>query len=98
MSDISPEDLVTIRSSAKLSGILPELQAELDGMSKTVMQQMFAAIRRKTLTADEALNAWMELYSYNRLLTRMSQRANIANSVTERLSPQLTIGDDDETE
>lgn len=72
-----------LRRSAYLADSLPEVNRELDGMTRSTMTKAFKAIRAGTLTPQEAMSYWMELFSYDRLSARLNEQAAVARTVTE---------------
>lgn len=83
---MSEQEIMRLRSAAKLASSLPEISTEIQHMDATVLGSAFKQIRDRTLTADQALSYLMELYSNHRLLKRMEQTAAEAANVTETRS------------
>lgn len=70
----------SVRRAAFLQDALPEVDYEIEGMVKTTKSKAFKAIREGSLTPEQALSYWMELFSYDRLQNRLKQKANAAQS------------------
>lgn len=82
MEDLTAKQHAELREAAKLASSMPEISHEIDGMSKTTMQSVFADIRNGTLTPDKAMSYWMEMYSYSRLMKRFETKAALAAPIT----------------
>lgn len=74
----------SVRRAAFLQDALPEVDYEIEGMVKTTKAKAFKAIREGSLTPEQALSYWMELFSYDRLQSRLKTRATAAQSETNR--------------
>jgi hypothetical protein len=83
MTDPTPAQLAELRQAAKLSSSLPEINVEIDKMIKTLTTSVYQAIRKGELTPTEALAYWMEMYSYERLRTRLEKAALPAQQITK---------------
>lgn len=79
---MTDQQLADLRQAAKLASSLPEINQEIDGMTRTTMQQAFGEIRMSTLTPEKAMSYLMELYSYHRLNKRFETKAALAATVT----------------
>jgi hypothetical protein len=82
MNKPTDKELADMRSAAKLASSFPEIEHEIDGMSRSTMLSVFADIRNGTLTPDKAMSYWMEMYSYSRLIKRFETKAALATKVT----------------
>lgn len=83
---LTPEEILALRSAAKLASSLPEITSEIKGMDDTVINRAFGDIRKGTLTPERSMAYLMELYSNNRLLKRMEHSAAAAANITETRS------------
>jgi len=80
----TPAQVESLREAAYLSTVMPSIDAEIDGMEKTVHVAVYEHIRKGTLTPEAAMNYWMELYSYHRLRHRLTDKAATANTIIEK--------------
>lgn len=72
-----------LRRAAMLEDALPEVGQEIDGMMRTTMAHVYKLIRDGGLTPDKAMSYWMEMYGYDRLRKRLTDKAAAAKAVTE---------------
>lgn len=84
MSDPTPAQLAELRQAAKLAANLPEINQEIDKMIKSLTVTVYQLIRHGELTPDKAMAYWLEMYSYDRLRTRLDKAALPAQQITER--------------
>ncbi len=71
------------RRAALLGESLPEVAVEIDTMMRTTMGHVYKLIRDGGLTPDKAMSYWMEMFSYDRLRKRLTDKAASAKAVTE---------------
>lgn len=71
------------RRAALLGESLPEVAVEIDAMMRSTMLGVYKLIRAGSLTPDQALSYWMEMFSYDRLRKRLTDKAASAKAVTE---------------
>lgn len=71
------------RRAALLNESLPEVAVEIDAMMRTTMLGVYKRIRDGALTPDQALSYWMEMFSYDRLRKRLTDKASSAKAATE---------------
>lgn len=90
----TPDELDMIAGSHYLRTALPTLEAELEQQSSITARRIFDAIRDGNLTPEKAMNAWHELYGYERLLRRLRKRVRHGESIGNRVADGMTIGDD----
>lgn len=86
MTEMNEKEIHDLRVGAKLASGLPEISEEIASMIATTKNNVYAKIRSGTLTPQEALTAWMEMFSYDRLLKRFETKAALAGQVTETRS------------
>lgn len=86
----TPAEILDLRQAAKLSSLVPVLSDDIAAMRHTIDMRAFEAIRKGTLTADQALSLWHEAHAAHRLLKRFEDHARTAASVTET-QPMETI-------
>ena len=72
-----------LRRAAMLSDAMPEVGEVIDAMLRTTMATAYKLIRAGTLTPEQALSYWMEMFSYDRLRKRLTDKAAAAKAVTE---------------
>jgi hypothetical protein len=85
MADVSPEDLGSMAEGAKIAGLLPYLNSELEKMQLTVLTRVFGMVGQQTLTPELAYAAFLELYAYNRLRKRFDTTVRIGQSAGARI-------------
>lgn len=71
------EQMASFQDGARLAGVMPYLEAELESMERVVENRVYSALDAKTLTPEAALLAWIEKSSIRRLRTRMKVRTNV---------------------
>lgn len=80
----TPQEVLDMRAKALLASSMPELGREFEGMRRSTMTKVFQLIRQGQLTPDQAMSYWMEMYSYDRLESRLRSQAAGAAAVTEK--------------
>lgn len=68
MADIDPQTLIRSRAGARVSGMLPYVEAEIAQMAKALDNRMFAAAANGELTSEMAMAGWMERWACQKLL------------------------------
>ncbi len=56
------------RLGAEMSGVMPFIEQEIDSLSRSLDNRMFAAISQGRMTPETALEGWMERAAYAKLL------------------------------
>lgn len=79
----NPENVRKYQKAVVMQEAKPYLEEELDKMIKSCQTEVYNRIRKHTLTPEDALSYWMEMYSYARLNTRINDAAAPAADVTE---------------
>lgn len=69
----------------RLSGVMPSIAKELDGMERALITRVFKSIEDGSFTPGQAQWAWYELLSYRRLGKRLTARAKLGQSAMESL-------------
>lgn len=64
--------------------VLPIIEAEASRMRATVFAKVFTGLRDGTLTPEQALNFWTEIYAYHRLLKNFEQVVSMGHSAAAR--------------
>lgn len=92
----TPEELKLVSDGAAYALVLPQITEDIGRMIKAVQNQVFTAILHKNLTPEMAYQAWMEVYSHNKLLKSMETRVKVGTSTADDIAPHMniTIGDD----
>jgi hypothetical protein len=80
------QEIADLRAAASIQHVLPEILSEIEAMEQSTRTQVFGKLRAGTLTPQEALAYWMEVFSYQRLRTKMTSKAELANKITETRS------------
>ena len=88
-----PDDLAKVSAGSHISSILPFVEVELEGMMNAVKVKVFASIKKGTCTAEAGDDAWREMYSYYRLMRRLSTTVRVGQHVGEKIAETMTIGD-----
>lgn len=90
-----PSQLRAVSDGAAYGLVLPQIRADIETMKRGVQNQIFTAIRNKTLTPEVAYSAWMEVYSADKLLKNMETRVKVGASTAEDIAPfmKLTTGE-----
>lgn len=83
------EDLGAIGDGARLVGMMPYLNAELEAMERSLFTKILASIKDKTLTPDTAFAAWLEFASFRALSHRMQTRTKLGMAAGERQTQTL---------
>ena len=69
--------MTTLRDKADaVRMVQPELNEMVSKMEETTKAKVFSLIANQQITPDMALAAWMEMYSYRRLGTRINEMAS----------------------
>lgn len=63
--------------AVELSRRLPGVLGEMEGMEEALINRVFDAINKKTLTEGQAYFAWLELLSYRQLARRLKTRVAV---------------------
>ena len=71
----TPQQIATQQQAYAVASVRPELEGMIAKMEATTKANIFGLIRQNQLTPDQAVAAWMELYSYQRLNTRIAETA-----------------------
>ncbi len=75
-----------VNMSAELLLAQPALNTLLDALEKMVVAKMFRKLGSTEVVDNQmALNAWIELYSYNRIRTRLTQAVKMGHSAGKSL-------------
>lgn len=82
-------EMSKVRDGARFAGFLPYLAAEVDKMVGTLESRMLDHIRDGSLTPDLAIQGWMELNAYRRLMKRFDQKVKIGQTAGQALAPVL---------
>lgn len=90
---MKPEELAEIRNGARVANMLPYVEDEIERMQKTLKTKTFELVRKGELTPERAVHAWMELYSYDRLLRTFRTKVKMGESAGEKTATELKIGD-----
>lgn len=91
MKTIETQDMAQIIISGRIASAMPDLEAEIEAMAKTTKSKAFQAIRKGTLTPDEALTLWHEMHSYDRLLQRMRSKVTMGTSIAQDSAEYLNL-------
>lgn len=79
-------DMIAVTQGAAIAAVLPQFRLEMEAAIRTVQNQVFQAIKDKTLTDDMARMAWLEVYSHSNALRRLETRAKMGASIGETLT------------
>ncbi len=75
-----------VNMSAELLLAQPAMDALLDTLEKAVVSKMLRKLgSTEGVDAQVALNAWIELYSYNRIRNRLTQAVKMGQSAGKAL-------------
>lgn len=88
---IAAADLGRIAAGAKLAGLLPYLEAEVDRMDRALENRVYDLINKGALTPEAAFMAWLEKKTLRAFVTRLRQKVNMGQSVGERHVEDLSI-------
>lgn len=86
-----PEQLRAVSDGAAYGLVLPQIRQDIEKMIRAIQNQMFTAIRNKTLTPEVAYSAWMEVYAADKLLKNMETRVKVGLSTAEDIAPFMKI-------
>ena len=75
------DEFKDVKQGVVLAGFLPYLEAEVAGMVKSLENRVFTGITAGTLTAEQALNAWMERHALRKLLVNFEQKIKASQTV-----------------
>ena len=89
---LPPDDIARVRGGAKIGGILPVIEAELDKMKETALTKAFMLHDKGTLTDSMAKGIILELYAYHRLLRRLKGEIRVSVTLGEQMAPSLEKG------
>lgn len=68
--------MTSLREQAEVvQSVKPELGEMIAKMEATTKNKVFSLIANNILTPEIALSAWMEMYSYKRLSSRIDEMA-----------------------
>jgi hypothetical protein len=83
-------DLAAIVDGARLAGVLPYVEAELQKGIDACIVRMDQMLSDGKLTPELAQMAWIELLSYRRRMRRLTQKVRIGVASGERQAALLT--------
>lgn len=89
----TPKELGEAGRGARLAGILPDLEFEINKFALEVENRVFAAIQTGEFNAQMAESAWMEMYAFKRLLRRFKTHVTMGVSTGEKIAPQMKLGE-----
>lgn len=75
------DELVTITTGVKLQGIMPEIDAELEGYRRAIENRVFMELQKGELTPDKALFYWMQVLAQKRLLQKLTSQISVGQYI-----------------
>ncbi len=84
--------LTQLSISGELERARPAIEGLLAGLEVSVRSRVFRQVNSsEEFTAQEALNAWIELHAYNRLRMRLTQALQMGQSAGKTLEPAWVL-------
>lgn len=82
--------LVQMTSGGELALALPALEVVLTALERGVRNRMFQQLTTgEEMDPQIALRAWVELHTYHRLRTRLTQAVNMGQSASTELEQHM---------
>ena len=86
-----PSQMRAVSDGAAYGLVLPQIREDFAQMVRAIQNQIFTMIRTKTLTPEIAYQAWMEVYSHEKLLKNMETRVKVGASTAEEITPFMNL-------
>lgn len=93
--EVDPNELARMQDGAKLANVLPQIEYEVGKMENGLITRVLSQIEQGEITAEAALNYWLELAAYRKLMKRLTTQTKIGQTVGERLKPHLEDSEGD---
>jgi hypothetical protein len=82
--------LAQVATSGELALALPALEAILHGLEQGVRNRLFCQLNTgEEVDPQAALRAWVELHTYHKLRTRLTQATRMGQSAGKRLEQRM---------
>lgn len=89
MSD-QKENLITLAGGQQASEELPLTREMVERMNTATERRIFIQLQRgEPLTAEIAIQAWIERYTHHILLRRLTQQVRMGQTAGEDLTPDM---------
>jgi len=82
-------ELEQAKSLAILDNIRPYLEADIKKLIEALENRTYMELEQGKLTPERALNAWIEKNTYRKLLSRYSQRMEVARQAATGVAKML---------
>jgi cell division septal protein FtsQ len=77
---VNVEEMAALRTGAEIKQLLPYAEAEIRMMQKGIINGVMMDINSGKLTADAALQRWIEYVASERLLQRFNQKGRMIST------------------
>lgn len=84
MTELAQLDASLIAEGARLAGVLPYLEEELDKIERRLDMRIYAQLDKDELSPDQALLAWQEKHILKRIRNSFVTKVKMGTSVAER--------------
>lgn len=85
-AEATPMELAAAQTAARLQGVMPYLNDEIERMVRQIEMRACNAIRDAKLSPEMAVSLWMELHAARSLANRLGTKAIISAQSTEALT------------
>lgn len=90
-----PEVLRTAVNGQRWSGLMPDIEAEIERAKAQVATRVYGMINEGTLTPEASHLAWMEVHALDKMLKRFNSKVKLGLNMSQQLAKHINQGETD---